>query len=187
VRVDQTTKQHGEGDDEDGPWPGDMVAPARIDAPPFRAVGFTVSSVGYAVARRFRHTLAPLQLEPREFALLRAISAAEGLSQQAAAERLQIPPSRMVAFVDALEARELLERRHNPLDRRTRTLYLTTAGHELLARALVLAAELENHLCAQLNGAERELLLDLLQRVGSQLGLEVGKHAVHAHSALAHE
>jgi DNA-binding MarR family transcriptional regulator len=189
VRVDETTKQHGEGDDEDGPWPGGVVAPAppSIDAPPFRAVGFTVSSVGYAVARRFRQTLAPLQLEPREFALLRAISAAEGLSQQAAAERLQIPPSRMVAFVDALEARELLERRHNPLDRRTRTLYLTPAGHELLARALVLAAELENHLCAQLNGAERELLLDLLQRVGSQLGLEVGKHAVHAHSALAHE
>jgi DNA-binding MarR family transcriptional regulator len=153
---------------------------------PFRVVGFTVSSIGYAVARKFRQTLAPLDLEPREFALLRAVGAVKGLSQQAAAERLQIPPSRMVAFVDALEARALLERRHNPLDRRTRTLYLTAAGHELLGRALELAIELERDLCARLNGAERELLLDLLQRVGSQLGLVAGQHAALADSVLAH-
>lgn len=163
-------------------------APTGVDPPhgqPFRAVGFTVSSIGYAVARRFHQTLVPLELEPREFALLRTVGAAEGLSQQAAAERLQIPPSRMVAFVDALKARALLERRHNPRDRRTRTLHLTSEGHELLGRAMALAIELERNLCAQLNGAERELLLDLLQRVGMQLGLAPGAHAAHA--ALAHE
>jgi DNA-binding MarR family transcriptional regulator len=178
VRVD------AEQGEQSGPWPGDVTA---ATAPPLRAVGFTVSSIGYAVARRFRQTLAPLQLEPREFALLRAVGAAEGLSQQAAAERLQIPPSRMVAFVDALEARALLERRHNPLDRRTRTLYLTATGRELLDQAFVLAAELERQLCAQLDSAERELLLQLLQRVGVQLGIAPGAHAAHAHSALAHE
>ena len=31
----------------------------------------------------------------------------------------------MVAFVDALEQRGLLERRHDPEDRRTRALFLT--------------------------------------------------------------
>ena len=89
--------------------------------------------------RAFREILAPLELEPREFALLRAVAAAEGQSQQAIGERLQIPPSRMVAFVDALEERSLLERRHNPHDRRTRELHLTDAGRELLERAFALA------------------------------------------------
>src|SRR5260370_40488319 len=88
------------------------------------SVGFTVSTVGYAVSRRFREILAPLKLEPREFALLRAVSASEGESQQVIGGRLKIPPSRMVAFVDALEARGLLERRLNPDDRRTRELHL---------------------------------------------------------------
>jgi DNA-binding MarR family transcriptional regulator len=152
---------------------------------PLRAVGFTISSIGYAVSRLFRQTLAPLALEPREFALLRVVGAAEGMSQQAAGERLQIPPSRMVAFVDALEARMLLERRSNPHDRRTRTLYLTAEGRELLERAFVLAAELERQLCAQLSDAEREQLLDLLYRVGMQLGLAPGTHAAHVHAALA--
>jgi DNA-binding MarR family transcriptional regulator len=151
----------------------------------FRAVGFTVSSIGYAVARRFRETLAPLQLEPREFALLRGVGAAEGQSQHAIGERLHIPASRMVAFVDALEARSLLERRHDPHDRRTRALHLTADGRELLERALTLAAGLERHLCAHLSAPEREQLLELLQRVGMQLGVAPATHAAHAHAHAA--
>jgi DNA-binding MarR family transcriptional regulator len=151
-----------------------------LASPPFQAVGFLVSSIGYAVGRRFHQVLAPLQLEPREFALLRAVGFAEGQSQQAIGERLQIPPSRMVAFVDALERRGLLERRQNPSDRRTRALHLTAAGRRVLERALVLASELERELCAQLSQAEREQLAQLLRRVGTQLGLPGGVHAAHA-------
>jgi len=150
-----------------------------------RSVGFTVSTIGYAVSRRFREILAPLELEPREFALLRAVSASEGESQQAIGGRLEIPPSRMVAFVDALEARGLLERRLNPGDRRTRELHLTDAGRELLGRAFALAVDHERDLCADLSAKEREQLLDLLQRVGERLGLAPGVHAAHA--ALADE
>ena len=151
---------------------------------PFRSIGFTVSSIGYAVGRRFRETLAPLELEPREFALLRAVAAAEGQSQQTIGERLQIPASRMVAFVDALENRSLLERRHNPRDRRTRELHLTGGGRELLERAFMLAAELERDICAQLSSEEREQLLELLQRIGAQVGLAPGVHAAHADGAI---
>jgi DNA-binding MarR family transcriptional regulator len=149
----------------------------------FHSVGFTVSTIGYAVSRAFRAILAPLELEPREFALLRAVAASEGQSQQAIGERLQIPSSRMVAFVDALEARSLIERRHNPQDRRTRALHLTPDGRELMNRAFELAVGHEQRLCADLSDDEREQLLMLLQRVAAQLGLPPGVHA--AHSALA--
>ncbi len=173
----------GDGSPTEGPGfispcaDGDASA-SILASTPFQAVGFTVSSIGYAVGRRFHQILAPLELEPREFALLRALGAAEGQSQQAIAGRLQIPPSRMVALVDALEARGLLERRPNPLDRRARALYLTDAGRELLGRAFVLAAGLERDLCATLSPAEVEQLLELLRRIGLQLG--VPAHAAHA-------
>jgi DNA-binding MarR family transcriptional regulator len=163
------------------------LAPDRREVPsdgaggnspgPFRSVGFTLSTSGYAVARRFRQVLAPVGLEPREFALLRAVSLSEGSSQQAIGERLQIPASRMVAFVDALEARGLLERRRNPADRRARALHLTEDGRMLLARAFVLAVEHERDLCAELSEGEREQLLDLLGRITARLGLAPGVHA----------
>jgi len=152
---------------------------------PFSGVAFMLSSIGYAVAKRFRKILAPLELEPREFALLRAVGALEGQSQQAIGERLQIPPSRMVAFVDALEQRSLIERRHNPEDRRTRALHLTKNGRDLLERALTLAAEFELDLCAELTSAERDQLLELLPRVGARLGLPQAGPA--AHPALAEQ
>ncbi len=158
--------------------PAPLPPPPGADAP-FRSVGFTLSSIGYAVARRFRETLAPLALEPREFALLRAVGVAEGISQQAAGERLQIPASRMVAFVDALEARRLLERRHDARDRRKRALYLTPDGRQLLERAHALAMGFERHLCAPIGEDEREQLLSLLQLVGVQLGVPPGAHAAH--------
>jgi DNA-binding MarR family transcriptional regulator len=167
------------------PSPDDGIS--ADSSAPFQAVGFVVSSVGYAVAKRFRATLAPLGLEPREFALLRAVGAAEGQSQQAIGERLQIPASRMVAFVDGLEERSLLERRQNPNDRRTRALYLTAEGGELLGRAFTLAVGLERDLCAELNDSEREQLLALVQRVAVRVGLVTGPHKTHAHSALKDE
>ena len=161
------------------------TAPSPESTVPFSGVAFRLSSIGYAVAKRFRQILAPLELEPREFALLRAVGALEGQSQQAIGERLQIPPSRMVAFVDALEERSLLERRHNPHDRRTRELHLTDSGRDLLGRAFALVAGFEHDLTAELSDAESDQLLELLQRVGTQLGMPGGLPA--AHPALAEE
>lgn len=161
------------------PGENSSAAAKKAAHTPAVSVGFTLSSLGYAVSRRFQATLAPLGLEPREFALLRTIAPQQGASQQAIGEQLQIPPSRMVAFVDALEERGLVERRPNPEDRRARALYLTAAGRKLLAKAFKLASELEAQLCSQLTEVERWALLDALRRVGGQLGVGPGVHAAH--------
>jgi DNA-binding MarR family transcriptional regulator len=118
---------------------------------------------------------------------LRSVATSEGVTQQAIGERMGVAPSRMVAFVDSLEQRGLLERRQNPEDRRARALFLTPAGRELLGRAFAVAVEHEQLLSGELSGEEREQLLDLLARVGAQLGIPRGVHAAIGHSALADE
>src|SRR5262249_61727217 len=70
-----------------------------------------LSTLGHAVSRRFMNALQPLELHPREFAVLRAVMANDGQSQQSLPERLHIPPSRMVAIVDELESRGLIGQR----------------------------------------------------------------------------
>ncbi|MBA3277387.1 MAG: MarR family transcriptional regulator, partial [Geodermatophilaceae bacterium] len=71
----------------------------------------------------FRAALAPYGIHPRKFAVLRALSSAAGQSQQQLSQALHIPASRLVALVDDLEERGLLERRRRPSDRRTRFLH----------------------------------------------------------------
>jgi DNA-binding MarR family transcriptional regulator len=154
------------------------MAPRKsTNGTPFRSVGFMLSTLGYAISRRFHQALEPLGLEPSHFAVLRTVGSNQGQSQHALAENLHISPSHMVAIVDELERRGLVERRPQPGDRRVRTLHLTAAGEKLLAQAFEVAKEYEQLLTKPLDAKERAQLLDLLERIAGALELKPGAHA----------
>jgi MarR family transcriptional regulator for hemolysin len=56
----------------------------------------------------------------------------EGLSQVDLAEVLELQPISLVRLLDRLVEHELLERRHDPKDRRTNRLFLTEKGRQLV-------------------------------------------------------
>src|SRR3954453_5148245 len=140
------------------------VEPPEPDTAP-RSVGFLISQLGFLSSRAFMEALEPVGIDPREFLLMRFVAASEGQSQQALAERLAIPASRMVALVDHLENAGLVERRAHPEDRRVRGLHLTRNGRGALERASKIAIDYETRLCAGINREEREMLIDLLQKL----------------------
>jgi DNA-binding MarR family transcriptional regulator len=140
------------------------VEPPVAERPP-RSVGFLISQLGFFSSRGFTEALEPAGIDPRQFLLMRFVAAAEGQSQQALAERLAVPASRMVALVDHLEEAGLVERRPDPEDRRVRGLHLTRKGRGVLERAGKIAIDYETRLCAGINREERELLIDLLQKL----------------------
>ena len=148
----------------------------NVAGQPWATVGFLLSQLGAANARWFHQTLAPIGLEPRQFAILRFVAMAEGQSQQALGDSLQIAPSRMVALIDELEARGLMERRPNPSDRRARALHLTDGGRKALETAMERAMDHEAQLCEPLGEGERQLLIDMLQRIAAAQGLTAGVH-----------
>ena len=160
------------------------IEPPAPDQPP-RSVGFLISQMGFFSSTRFAEALKPIGIHPGEFLLLRFVDASEGQSQQALAQKLGVPPSRMVAMVDSLEERNLLERRLDPDDRRVRALHLTGEGRKILQRAAELAIDYERQLCSPLEAKEREELIDLLQKLqtaqtelrGVHPGLATGRPA----------
>jgi DNA-binding MarR family transcriptional regulator len=140
------------------------VEPPVAERPP-RSVGFLISQLGFFSSKAFMDALAPVGIDPKEFLLMRFVAASEGQSQQALAERLAVPASRMVALVDRLEEAGLVERRPDPEDRRVRGLHLTRKGRGALERAGKIAIDYETRLCAGINREEREQLIDLLQKL----------------------
>jgi DNA-binding MarR family transcriptional regulator len=137
---------------------------------------FLLAQLGAHAARRFADRIAVLDLTPPQAGLLRAVARAPGQSQQALAAHLGTPPTRLVALVDGLEERGVLERRRNPADRRLHALHLTGAGEKLLGEIGRVAATHDAATLAALEPGEREVLRGLLARVAAEQGLTEGVH-----------
>ncbi len=137
---------------------------------------FLLAQVGAHAASQFAERLGVLELAPPDAGILRLLRLAAGLSQQELAAKLRIHPSRMVAIVDNLEKRGLIERRANPDDRRLYSLHLTQAGGEALEKIGKVAREHQDALLSSLSKEDRDTLATLLLRIADQQGLVRGVH-----------
>jgi DNA-binding MarR family transcriptional regulator len=89
---------------------------------------------------------------------------------------LGLPPSRLVALVDELEQRGLVERRSSSEDRRAHALHLTRKGNDVVESIAKVVREHDNATCTALTSDERETLGALLRRIADQQGLTPGVH-----------
>ena len=139
-------------------------------------VAFLLSQLGAHAAGRFADAVRELGLTPAQAGLLRAVASRPGESQRALADHLGTQPSRLVALIDQLAARGVLERRDHPADRRLHALHLTAAGADLLRRLGAVARAHEDDVCRALDAEERARLLALLGRIADDQGLTAGVH-----------
>ncbi len=137
---------------------------------------FLLAQVGAHAASQFAERLGVLELTPPDAGILRLLNQTAGISQQELSVRLQIHPSRLVAILDNLEKRRLVERRANPKDRRLYSLHLTEEGREILERIGKVAREHQDALLASISGEERGLLTAMLHRIADAQGLTRGVH-----------
>jgi DNA-binding MarR family transcriptional regulator len=137
---------------------------------------FLLAQVGAHAATQFAERLGALELSPPDAGILRLLSMAAGISQQELSARLRIHPSRLVAILDNLERRKLVERKANPEDRRLYSLYLTEDGGEILERIGKIAREHQDALLSTLSVEERGRLTELLRRIAAAQGLTRGVH-----------
>jgi DNA-binding MarR family transcriptional regulator len=107
--------------------------------------------------------LAPFGINGRELAVLTVLAGEASLSQQDAARRLGIDRTTMVAMLDGLEAKGLVERHPHPADRRRNMVELTAAGREALTGATRTADETERRFLTRLGDADAERLVDALR------------------------
>ena len=156
--------------------PGQAPAQAQETRRKRTDIAFLVAQLGAYAAERFGERAAALDFTRPQAGLLRLISREPGQSQQAVARRLGTPPSRLVALVDGLEQRGLIERRRNPGDRRNYALHLTAAGEQAMTALSQASLEHEQAISAPLTEAERAQLSKLLGKLAAAHGLVPGVH-----------
>ncbi len=145
----------------DAPVPGPPGAhPVLI-----KHTGFLLARMGHVAAKQFGERLNQLGLNTRMWGSLNVLDAEGPTTQQFLGKCTGIDPSSMVATVDDLEARGLVERRAHPSDRRAHSLHLTDQGREVLTRGRQLSKAAQEDLLAPLSAQERKQLHQLLLKL----------------------
>jgi DNA-binding MarR family transcriptional regulator len=146
------------------------------DPPGSSSPAFLLAQVGAHAAGKFAERLREIELSPSHAGILRILAVRPAITQQALAMALGSPPSRLVALVDELESKELVERQQNESDRRSNALQLTEKGQSTLQAIGKIARAHQQALLAALSEAEQRQLSALLQRVAEEQGLMKGVH-----------
>lgn len=147
--------------------------PAEPDIPaaePLPAVladqlGFLLGRAHLAHRAIAERALASVGLGGKAFGALAVLVDEGPLSQQRLGERQGVDRTTMVAVVDELERRGLVERRRNPDDRRAYSLHATPPARGVLKQATEAAKRAEDEFLAPIPAAERRRLKRLLQRL----------------------
>src|SRR6204780_5001487 len=137
---------------------------------------FLLAQLGAHAASQFAERLRVLELALADAGILRLLRMGAGPSQQELATRLQIHPSRLVAILDNLEKRGLVERKAHAHDRRLYSIQLTKNGDEILEKIGKVAREHQDALLSALSKEERDALAALLLKIADQQGLVRGVH-----------
>jgi MarR family transcriptional regulator, lower aerobic nicotinate degradation pathway regulator len=145
------------------PFPG----PPSLHAALSKHTGFLLSRMGMVAAKRFSEHLEQLGLTTRMWGALNVLDAEGTITQQGLVKSTGIDPSSMVATIDDLEKRGLVERRAHPTDRRAYHLHMTEKGRETLAEGRKLQRVAQEELLAPLSTTERKQLHELLLRLAA--------------------
>lgn len=132
-------------------------------------IGYQLRLTQLAIFNDFGSSVHDQEISPGRFGVLVLIGSNPGLTQSRLAEATQLDRSTMVAVIDQLEERTLVERRASPNDRRSNALWLTAAGRKLLAAMKRRVKAHEKHITAALGDDDAARLIDMLERIRTHL------------------
>lgn len=128
-------------------------------------LGFHVRMANAAIVRDFNAAMAEFGVTQKQLAVLRLIQDNTGVSQVDLASVLETDRATMMALVDRLERRGLIERQASTRDRRRIELHLLKPGEDLLLAAEKGLQTHEQRLHNRLSAGEADELVRLLTQL----------------------
>ncbi|WP_109524991.1 MarR family winged helix-turn-helix transcriptional regulator [Nocardia aurea] len=158
----------------DMPHAGDgPLTPDRLRRLPSRLLGIAAAHADRLVSAG----LSAADARKWHYAVLVALHDLGPASQATLSRRTGIYRSDLVAVINELTGRGLVERAPDPADRRRNVITMTPAGRRALDRLDALVASLQDDLLAPLAEPEREQLIELLARLVDHHGGRVAPPA----------
>ena len=147
-----------------------MISPTselRLPRELLSSTAFLLSRLGFACKGRAIEEFEDLGFNPWDYGVLALLNEGERETQATIADALGVDRSQLVAVLDGLEERALIERHRDPHDRRRHIVSLTAAGHRQLAKLRAIVKRVDEDMLEPLDPESRETLHGLLLRLAS--------------------
>lgn len=128
-------------------------------------LGFHMRMANVAIYQDYSAAMSELGLTQKQFAVLELIAANPGVGQIDIANQLSMDRATMMALVNRLEARHLIERQPSVIDRRRQELRMTGDGAAMLGKARQLQQEHELRFTSRFAPEELEILIASLKKI----------------------
>lgn len=132
-------------------------------------IGTMVAQVARLLRRSFDERARSIGVTRPQWQVLSLLRRHEGINQGGLADILEVEPITLGRMIDRLQDAELVERRADPADRRAWRLHLTDKARALGEQLVPLASETFEQALTGIDAAERDMLMDLLDRMRANL------------------
>lgn len=149
--------------------PGSLTSISHAVVDPLRNFGFLLNDLSRLYASNFERHAAPLGLTLAQCKLLAYLQRNEGISQSRLALLTDTDAMTLSRLVDRMAADGLVERRPDPTDRRARRLFLCERALPVLGEIWRLSDLARGEAMSGLSLPERNLLMQLMQRLHASL------------------
>ncbi len=118
-------------------------------------LGYLLRQAQHALWIALEAALTPLGITASQFGVLRLVEVQPGATGADLAHDSMYSPQSTHQMLATLQAAGLVERRHDPTDRRVRRVYITTAGTHILGEAHRRAIAIEERMMHGLDDHQR--------------------------------
>lgn len=132
-------------------------------------IGSMMGQVSRLLRRNFDARARSIGVTRPQWQVLTLLHRNGGINQGGLAELLEVEPITLGRMIDRLQEAQLVERRHDPSDRRAWRLFLTAKGDQLLEKLMPLAQETYDIAVEGVSDEDRERIMAALIRMRTNL------------------
>ena len=129
------------------------------------SVGWMMKIISSRLGSHIKQELKHLGLNLKQFGVLMALLEWEGLTQTEIGNKITMPGYATTRTIDALEKKQLIERRTDERSRRSYRIYLTDKGHATGLELFIIVNKVNEDLLSVISATERKQLTTILQKI----------------------
>jgi DNA-binding MarR family transcriptional regulator len=131
----------------------------------YNSLGYEIAKAHKSLKSKYQEVLKPHGVTVQQFEVIRTLKTYSGITAAQLVEHIISDSSTMMVILNRLESKKLIKRKSDERDRRTKRIYLTKEGQNLVDNLMVLADRYNSELQSFCSPKELQVMKQVLSKL----------------------